>query len=293
MILRVLEGGVEVRLLVALPDRDVVRHELPRAEHVFELVEDLRVRVVGDLVVFLHAVAVGIARELARGRDLVRMREVVGDRFAEVVASELVAHRHARLAGGQCGATLGEDLHHAVGGVRAVQRARGGTLDDFDALDVFGVDVGEREARDRAINDDERILAARERRRTAETDARGRARLAVHRRHTRTSHAAGEGPKRGRGRCFLDLRIVDRCHRERGLLLRRRVRHTCRDHGFEIQHVLLELEVLLAPAGGECDRATDRTVPDAAREQAHRLAGARGIDGEGVASLLVGDGAGR
>ena len=40
-------------------------------------------------------------------------------------------------------AALGEDLDHAAGRFRAVERRRRRALDDLDALDVFGADVVE------------------------------------------------------------------------------------------------------------------------------------------------------
>src|ERR1019366_8316085 len=77
-----------------------------------------------------------------------------------------------RLALGEARAALGEDLHDAVRRVRPVERARGGALDHLDALDVLAVDVGHAEARDGAVHDDQRILAAREARRGTEADRR-------------------------------------------------------------------------------------------------------------------------
>ena len=163
--LRILDRCVEIVVAPPLPERRIVRHEIAGLEHLAELVVRLRVRVVGDLVGLEHAISVGVAGKVAAREHVVRVGQIPRDRPWQVALPVLVADREVTLPFRQARATLGEDLHDAIGGVRPVQGAGRRALDDFHALDVFRRDVRHGESRDRAVDDDERIGLAGDARR--------------------------------------------------------------------------------------------------------------------------------
>ena len=282
----VVERDVEVRVAAALPDRGVVGHVVARTEHLPELVEVRRVRVVRDQVRLLHTLAVRVKAIATVRVELELMRLVAGHLVRQPALPVLVAEREVGLALGQLRSALREDLHHAIRRVGAVERARGRALDHFHALDVFRVDVGERQAGDRAVHDDQRIGRAGEARGRAEADRRRRTRLARDGHHRGTGHTAGQHAHWRRRRGFLDLRGIHHADREGRLLLRRRVTHAGHHDLLEVEHVLGELEVLVDAARGERHRRLLRRVADRTHPERHSTPGVlRDHDRESVPSI--------
>ena len=254
-------------------------------EHLTELVVCLLVRVVRDLV-SLELTAAARHVKAAVGVVLVGVRQVVRQHARQGARAILITNRDIRLPFRQGSATLRKDLHHAVGGVGAVQRTRCGALDDFHALNVFRGHVGQRETRDRAVNNDQRIGLTGDARRRAQTDGRGRTRLTRHRHHTRAGHLTAQARQRRRAGRILEGRGIDHGNRERRLLLRRRIRHAGDDDLLEVHGVLLEVEILLDAADRKRQRHLLRLVADVAHLQGDGPStGARNIHRKVVATI--------
>ena len=232
------------------------------------------------------------------GVDEVRVRQRHGDRLGPERLTVLVAHRHDELPIGEFVAASREHLDDAVGGVGAVQRRGGGSLDDLDVVDVLGVDVRQAMPIDRPVHDDQRARAlgrrtwlraarrrCRERRRRAQPDGRlstGRA-VGVDQPHAR--HLALERPQCGDRGCLPQLRSVDARRRDGQVLAFRRRRGAGDDDLLQLHDVELELEVERLRAGPQRDLPRLGLVADGARAQRDSLAfGLLRRDGESVDS---------
>ena len=215
------------------------------------------------------------------GLDLERMRVRELHPRRHAVHAALEPGRDTQTAIGEVVATLGKHLDDAVGSVGAIERRRGGALDDLDALHVFARDVREAEPRDHAVHDDQRILAPADARRAAEPQ----------RRLTTGLRRVGNQPHAGD---FARLQLVgaDTRHGHRQLTAVRRLGDARHDYFLEPQRIGRELEVLLLLAGAERHGAGDRLVPDVARRDHDRLAVHRGrADRQRVGAVGGGDGA--
>src|SRR2546427_772211 len=84
-----------------------------------------------------------------------REPEVALDVTHTALTADAERHALARPA-----ARLRCDVDDAITGARPVQRRARGALDDLDAFDVVGVEVGERPVDDHAVHDIERVLTA-------------------------------------------------------------------------------------------------------------------------------------
>ena len=224
--------------------------------------------------------------------DLERVR--VGELHPgrHVVDARLDARRHAYTTVRERVPALGEDLHDAVRRVGAVERGRGRALHDLHALDVFARDVREAEARDHAVDDDERILPPADARRTAEPERRLTTRLRRIGDQADAGDLALDGGQRALPRHGLQLIRADARDGHRQLAAVGGLRDARHDHFFEPQRIAGELEVLLLFAGAEGHGARDRLVPDVARGYHDRLAVHRGrADRQRVGPVGRGDGA--
>lgn len=221
----------------------------PPEEHVGALAEPTLVdeRVVADersrgLAAAQRVRGVGgdeCRRRVGQGAD----REVVGRGPVLVHRPELAAHRLLERVGPGAPA-LGDDLDDARRRVGAVQRGGGRALHDLDRLDVVGVDVvqavgglvGARSQRSadaleepHAVDEDDRLVGERERRRAAHPDLPRRARRARPRGDRHARHPRLEDLVDGRdGRVGLDVRDADRGDLGRlgaALLVAQRARH--------------------------------------------------------------------
>ena len=245
----VLERRVEVGAAPALAGGDVVGEEVARAVHQRQLVIDHGVRLIGDAICGRLAVAICVAQkaDLAGciGSDLIIVVHVALNEMRQLALAKLISRRERRLAFTERRAAFGEDLDDAVCGIGSIERARGGTLDDFDASDVFRVDVRQSEAGDRAVDDDQRILPPGQARCRAKPNGRLRARLAGCGDHARAGNLAFERSEWGDGRCFLDLRGVDDSDVE-GRPFELRGGAGARDDDFiQVEYIALEREIVL------------------------------------------------
>ena len=162
-------GDVITQRVRSAADARLIVRQMPRAEDV----ADLRLEVP-------HV----DRQQVARPVDLVvgRKPSLGIAHVMEALTDSEVPARRAR------GAALRDDLYHPVRGLGAVQRGRGGTLEDLDTRDVVRLEVVEagdgaraevlvlRAAREigvhpHAVDVDERLVAEREARGSANPDA--------------------------------------------------------------------------------------------------------------------------
>ena len=252
-----------------MSDREVVAECRSRFEDGVECVEHFRITVVRNVVWLGNTLTVGVELESGRGRriQLERGRRIQPDLLGQVALSVFVTESEVGLPFGEVRAALCEDLDDAVGRVRSIQRTRRGTLDDFDVIDVFGVDVGEAEPRDRTVNDDERILASGERGGGAEANGRlstGRAGVDG---HTGTGNFSAEAAQRRGSRRVSDGAGVNDTDSKGRLLLRRRVGDARDDDLIQTENVLVEVVILVDATRGDDDRQPLRLEPDVAHDE--------------------------
>ena len=255
-------------------------------EDLVELVVRLLIRVVGNLVGLEDPVAVGVAIESAVRLYLVRVGLVARHGARQRVAAEFVAHGEGALPFREAGTALRENLHHAVGGVGAVQGAGSGALDDFHTLDIFGRDIRQRETGDGAIDDDERIGLARDARGRPQTNGRRRTWLTGNGHDTGAGDLAAEAGEWGAAWRVLQCRLIDDCHRECRILLRRGAADTRYHDLLEVQDVLLEIEVLVYASHFQNEGQALGLVADVAGNQVYRTTTAfRDVNAEIVVSI--------
>ena len=116
--------------------------EIVPSRELLVVIVDRAGSVIGSLIG--HAGGTPLPGGLVRGTELIDHRvqrsEVAGaDLVRKHGDAEPLRHIHA---GRPHLPALGVDDHHPVAGLRAVDGRRGGALEDFDALDVLGVEVG-------------------------------------------------------------------------------------------------------------------------------------------------------
>src|SRR6185312_12550215 len=174
-----------------------------------------------------------IVRDVAHVEDLVLVVVALHGRAAERVEGiqvELEAlgralrgvARRERDARRPFASVLGEDLDDAIVGARSIQRGRRGATNDFDVIDVIGIEVGQAVldvapyaevdeligvvVHDDAVNDVERLGAGDERAGAAQAHRDAAAtRVARVLRDLRARDHALERAVRGRGVAGLDL----------------------------------------------------------------------------------------
>ena len=291
----VLERGVEVGLAPALAHRRIVGEEQARLEHLGLVVVILRIGVIGDVVRLADPRATGIPLEadVARIVGVGLHLEGVGVRVRDPLGHErgagLVARGHEQLAVGEVGASLGEDLDHPVGRVGAVERGRGGALDDLHPLDVLGGDVGEAEPGDGAVDDDEGILIPGDAGRAAEPDGRRRARLTAGLDQPHAGHLALERPERRDPRGLLQLIGGHLADREGQLLGGGRLRDAGHHQLVQPKRIVLELEVDGLGAGRQGDGLAARRLAEVPGQERGPLAlhAIRRYD-DGVIAIWIG-----
>ena len=223
------------------------------------------------------AVAVGQALDFAHGRELPRAEQPVRHAAAQTRAQREIPSASGRTA-------LGLDHDDAVGRARAVHRGRGRRLEHFDRLDLLriqirdavhqgvlapadasrggaragaghGVGAGGKRVvgDDDAVDDEQRLARAENRRDAADLHLRAAAgSAAVHRDHRAGDLALERLLERLGGRPVEVLGVHARDGGRRVTLLDRR-RLTRHDHRVELERILLERDGDIGLAGGHVD----------------------------------------
>ena len=201
-----------------------------------------------------------VLREALSGAVPGRLLDLPGMRVRELHAGRHLAdarfraHRDLQRAFGHGRSALREDLHHPIGPVRAVHRGRRRSLDDLDALDVLGRDVGDAVARDHPVDDVQRIRPARDAGRAPQAKCRFTPRRSGLRHKAHTRDFPLDSLQRVGARDRLQLVFVHGAHGEAELASIGRVSHTSNDDFLEPQRVGLQREVLTLRAGRKRDR---------------------------------------